>query len=270
MSCGSALRLVLSNAPTVCTCCQYASSVSQRNFRTILSPLREQVTYSQYRQMSLLYFLKKLPQRFKEFKKFEANVTKSAKNEEKYPPDVAAFLWLIDLNGKVRFTNGKWYSSESKGLLKPPPIDEIKRLSIDAIDAKETLVDYRGMLKITRLKELKFLSLEGCPYIDDSCLARLVHIQDSLTHLNISKCPQITEHGFPSLTRLRNLKRINMSSLPRVPHSKVVASMLEDVLPNLKVSVITEEVEYHRRQRDKWKLPPVSEETTPKQEEKSN
>ena len=59
-----------------------------------------------------------------------------------------------------------------------------------------------------------------------------------------------------------------MNDLPRVPHLKVVASMLEDVLPNLKIGAVTEEVQRHRRPRDKWRLQPEQEKTeTPQQQQ---
>ncbi|XP_022090581.1 ATP synthase subunit s-like protein [Acanthaster planci] len=214
------------------------------------------VSYSQYRHMSLLYYMRKIPKRFKEFQRFQLNIVERPTKSSKFPSEIATYLWLISLKARVRFTNGKWYTSEVKGIREERPVKELMKYNIDAIDAKDTLIDYHGMAQIIKLQQLKLLSFEGCPYIDDSCLSRLVHLKDSLTHLNINKCPQITERGLACLHHLSNLERLNMNDLSQVPHAKVMACMLEDTLPKLRIGLVTEEYERHKRLRDRWRPPP--------------
>ena len=68
----------------------------------------------------------------------------------KFPPEIATYLWLISLHVRVRFTNGKWYTSEVKGLREKRPIRDLMEYHIDAIDAKGTLIDYHGMAQISK------------------------------------------------------------------------------------------------------------------------
>ncbi|XP_038072204.1 distal membrane-arm assembly complex protein 2-like [Patiria miniata] len=251
------VRTLQTTQASVCPCaCGRGSVDALRSPGSMLRPAAGQLTYSQYRHMSLLYYMRTIPKRFKEFKKFQLNIVERPNEASKFPPEIATYLWLISMKAKVHFTNGKWYTSEVRGMREKRPVRELMKYHIDAIDAKGTLIDYHGMAQIIKLKKLKFLSFEGCPYIDDSCLGRLVHLQDSLTHLNINKCPQVTECGLVSLHHLSNLERMNMSDLPGVPHARVMACMLEDVLPNLRIGLVTDALEGYASRRDKWRSTP--------------
>ena len=70
----------------------------------------------------------------------------------KFPLEIATYLWLISLNVRVRFTNGKWYTQEVKGLREERPIRELMNYHIDAIDGKGSLLDYHGMAQISKCR----------------------------------------------------------------------------------------------------------------------
>ena len=46
-----------------------------------------------------------------------------------------------------------------------------------------------------------------------------------------------------------------MNDLPQVPHAKVMACMLEDILPKLRIGLVSDEYERYRRLRGKQRLP---------------
>ncbi|XP_077866347.1 distal membrane-arm assembly complex protein 2-like [Saccoglossus kowalevskii] len=172
------------------------------------------------------------------------------KRVEYWGSELAAAHWLLaHQNSAVQFTNGHWYAKNKKGRYYLPR-DAVKDEYIISIDAKRSRITYDGLENLFLLKHLKYLSLKGCPHIDDFCLARLHHFKDSLTHLNISECPQITERGLASLHSLKKLERLNMKNLPQVDSPELISVMLEDVLPNLKLQVVSQHVARHHDMMD--------------------
>jgi len=59
---------------------------------------------------------------------------------------------------------------------------------------------------VVNLQHLKYLSVAGCPNIDDWCLDRFVQFRDTLLVLDLSRCPRVTERGLASLHKLRSVE----------------------------------------------------------------
>ncbi|XP_054758509.2 distal membrane-arm assembly complex protein 2-like [Lytechinus pictus] len=192
----------------------------------------------QCRNMSIWYFAKKRIQRaWSEQVKMESFDT-----IKKFGLEVGVCHMLIKMGARVQFTNGNWYTKQDikRGSL---PLDELEGQSVIAIDAMDTDLDQFSMADLVKLSAVKYLSLEGCAMVDDHCLASLVHLRDTLTHLNINNCEQVTENGIATLHKLRNLERLNMNNMPKVKFAPLVAVMLEDVLPRLRISLVTKQVD---------------------------
>lgn len=169
--------------------------------------------------------------------------------------EIGTSIFLIKGNASVHFTNGRWYGTSKEGRRRVVyPGQEAVGFVINAIDARGTLLDQTGFNDIIKLKSVKFLNVESCQYVDDACLAHLVHLRDSLTHLNINNCPRVTENGVATLHKLRKLEQLNMSDLTGVRYPKLVASMLEDVLPRLRVNIISHLVD-KEKSRSRQKMP---------------
>ncbi|XP_071500078.1 distal membrane-arm assembly complex protein 2-like [Diadema antillarum] len=200
------------------------------------------------RCMSLWYFAKK---------KIQHAWATQVKSEtgimvQKYGVEIGTAHSLARMGARVQFSDGQWYT-RGDVVQNSLPVAKLEGQFVLAIDAKETLVDQFAMVDIVKLTRLKFLSLEGCPLVDDHCLASLVHLRDSLTHLNINKCPEITENGVAVLHKLRHLERLNMNDMPKVNHAPLVAVMLEDVLPQLRISLVSRHVERFKEDEEKSK-----------------
>ncbi|PIK56295.1 putative ATP synthase subunit s-like protein [Apostichopus japonicus] len=183
---------------------------------------------------------------WQQFKKEFKYLKRASANRPLDPKDlnlgleIGTAVFLIKANARVHFSNGRWYGRQQKGERKVRlPAEEAVGYTVNAIDASGTLIDQNGFRDVMKLTGVKYLNIEGCPHIDDTCLAHLVHIRDSLTHLNINKCPSVTENGVATLHKLRKLERLNMSDLPKVRYSKLIASMLEDAVPRLRVNIIS-------------------------------
>lgn len=150
-------------------------------------------------------------------------------------PDLAAASFLIIRGARVKF-HGKdaWYKKtedDDTGL----PYKYEPGWVLEAIDATDTELYYEGLDNLTCLEGLKALRLCGNPNVDDWFLDRLSQFRESLEHLDLSGCPQVTERGLSALYKLRKLKTLTLGHMTHVPHLKLVALMLEEALPGCRV-----------------------------------
>uniref|UniRef100_A0A3Q2ZQJ2 Distal membrane arm assembly component 2 n=1 Tax=Kryptolebias marmoratus TaxID=37003 RepID=A0A3Q2ZQJ2_KRYMA len=113
---------------------------------------------------------------------------------------------------------------------------EHKDTSIEEVDMSYTLINYRGMTNLWTQHHLRTLKLRGCPEVDDWFLAGLHNFQDTLEELDISHCPLITTGGLAALRNLTALKRLNVSSLPKVSSPELVFILLEEMLPKCQIT----------------------------------
>ncbi|CAN8000112.1 unnamed protein product, partial [Ixodes hexagonus] len=150
-------------------------------------------------------------------------------------PDLAAASFLVFRGASVKF-HGKdeWYTKKEDGTTGLPCTHE-EGWTVEAIDASDMDLVYEGLDNLTSLEGLKALRLCGCPFVDDWFLDRLSQFKDSLEHLDLSGCPQITQRGLSALYRLRSLKTLTLRHLSHVDHLQLVALMLEDAIPGCQV-----------------------------------
>lgn len=92
------------------------------------------------------------------------------------------------------------------------------------------------LLLLENMEKLKWLSLEGCPRIDDWCLDRVAgEYSDTLEYLDIRNCPLVTDKGIASLSKLKKLKTLLLGGHPEAKNLELVCLMLEETLPNLSI-----------------------------------
>nr|XP_037274134.1 distal membrane-arm assembly complex protein 2-like isoform X2 [Rhipicephalus microplus] len=118
-------------------------------------------------------------------------------------PDLAAASFLIFRGALIKFHDkDEWYKKtedDETGL----PLRQEPGWVVEAIDASNAELYYEGLDNLTCLDGLKALRLAGNPNVDDWFMDRLSQFRDTLEHLDVSGCPQITEHGLAALYRLR-------------------------------------------------------------------
>ena len=89
------------------------------------------------------------------------------------------------------------------------------------------------------MDHLKWLSLEGCPLIDDWCLDKIAgEYGHLLEHLNIRNCPLVTDRGIAGLTKMKKLKSLHLGGHPKAKYLELTCLMLEDAIPGLKINGI--------------------------------
>ncbi len=121
------------------------------------------------------------------------------------------------------------------------------------------------------MDNLKWLSLDGCPYVDDWFLDRIAgEFSHSLEYLSIKDCKDVSERGISSLAKIKNLKTLVLGGqYPKSIHLELVCLMLEEALPQLTIrgiiycneGVLEETVKRNLLAEEKRKLQEVEEES---------
>ncbi|KAH9375377.1 hypothetical protein HPB48_006531 [Haemaphysalis longicornis] len=160
-------------------------------------------------------------------------------------PDLAAASFLVFRGARVKFRGKDGWHTKTEDDDTGLPYKYEPGWVLEAIDATDTELYYEGLDNLSEWavhytrpawKGLKGASaVLGTPTWTTGFLDRLSQFRETLEHLDLSGCPQITERGLSALYRLRKLKTLTLGHLTHVPHLKLVALMLEEALPGCKV-----------------------------------
>lgn len=151
-------------------------------------------------------------------------------------PDRAAAEWLLRCGAKVRFRGFDRWQHDYNGL----PTGPLGRYKIEAIDATESCIMYRGFDHLEGLENLEEIRLNKCIYIEDACLERLSQIktlQDSMKKMTVVSCGNVTDKGLIALYHLRNLELLFLSDLPGVKDKDQTVDRLQTALPRLTIEL---------------------------------
>ncbi|XP_037057190.1 distal membrane-arm assembly complex protein 2 isoform X4 [Peromyscus leucopus] len=139
------------------------------------------------------------------------------------------------VNRKNRFQDKEWIRPNDRGHF-PAEFLKFQEVPVEAVDASGCAINYQGMSNLSvPLKELRSLSLQRCPNVDDWCLSRLYLLANSLQELSLAGCPRVTERGLACLHHLQNLQRLDISDLPAVSHPGLIQILVEEMLPHCEV-----------------------------------
>ncbi|XP_036397696.1 ATP synthase subunit s, mitochondrial [Megalops cyprinoides] len=147
-------------------------------------------------------------------------------------PDRAASEWLLRCGAKVRYQGFDRWQFDYNGL----PTGPLGRYKIQAIDATESCIMYRGFDHLDGLKHVEEIKFNRCMYIEDTCMERLSKIENlqaSLRRLELISCGNVTDRGVIALHHLRNLDYLFLSDLPGVKEKEKTVERLQTALPQL-------------------------------------
>lgn len=107
--------------------------------------------------------------------------------------------------------------------------------TLDAIKADNMELYYEGLENLRRLNHLKYLSLRNVKQFDDWCMDRICgHQYDRIEILDVSST-SITANALTAVPKLRSLKAIVMDLNDRSIEFELACSLLEEVMPHLKI-----------------------------------
>ncbi|XP_052024743.1 distal membrane-arm assembly complex protein 2 [Apodemus sylvaticus] len=156
------------------------------------------------------------------------------KIHEKYGPYVAGAFFILKQGGAVKFQDKEWIRPAGRGHFLAE-LPTLQKVPVEAVDASGCAINYQGLSNLLPLKELRSLSLQRCPNLDDWCLSRLHPLAGSLQELSLAGCPRISERGLACLHHLQNLRRLDISDLPAVSHPGLTQILVEEMLPHCEV-----------------------------------
>lgn len=129
-----------------------------------------------------------------------------------------------------RFQDKEWIRQNDRGHFLAE-FRQFQKVPVEAVDASGCAINYQGLSSLCEwarmggfpfevrlqkgpwchlppyspvpLKELRSLSLQRCPNLDDWCLGRLYLLAGSLQELSLAGCPRISERGLACLHHLQ-------------------------------------------------------------------
>ncbi|KAM6073787.1 ATP synthase subunit s, mitochondrial isoform 1-T2 [Chlamydotis macqueenii] len=151
-------------------------------------------------------------------------------------PDRAASEWLLRCGALVRYQGYEKWQQDYNGL----PTGPLGKYKIEAINATESCIMYRGFDYLDGLEHVTEIKLQKCIYIRDECLQRLSetkNLQKSLLQLKIISCGNVTDKGIIALHKLTNLEYLFLSDLPGIREKQTTVRILQQALPDLEVQL---------------------------------
>lgn len=147
-------------------------------------------------------------------------------------PDRICAEWILRNGGSISL-NANHYQ-------KSPPIiasynalpHEYTRFHVNGIFANDIAIMNIGFEHLLGCEKIQKIILNGCQYLEDDALAKLLYVKDSLEFLQITSCHNIENTGLLTLKCLSKLKTLIVSDVPNVQNVNEVEKRLQSYLPN--------------------------------------
>ncbi|XP_001604038.1 ATP synthase subunit s, mitochondrial [Nasonia vitripennis] len=153
------------------------------------------------------------------------------KRIEEVGPDRACAEWLLRNGASVQWKGMKEYLTNYNLLPK-----EEERFYLSGVDATDSAIHHIGFPHFSGCKYIEDIKLVRCSYIENDAIPLLSIVKDSLKHLEVVECKNVTDEALLHLKNLVNLKTLKLGGMPYVENKDNVVSKLTAALPNCKIS----------------------------------
>lgn len=107
---------------------------------------------------------------------------------------------------------------------------------LQAIDCTGMTLKYEGLDNLRGLRNVEWLSLNGCQYMEDFCMDTISNIfSHSLLYLDLRNCLNITERGIGALYKMPHLKMLYLDDMLKDTRYELTCLFLEELNPALQV-----------------------------------
>ncbi|KAI0239779.1 ATP synthase subunit s, mitochondrial [Lamellibrachia satsuma] len=146
--------------------------------------------------------------------------------------DRACAEWLMRCGAHIRWKGSEKWEKEYNTL---PPVSFSRSYKIEEINAVDAELMEIGFDHFENVKNMQKIRLHHCAYLEDAAIERLVLLKDSLQHLEISSCGDVTDDGLLSLGRLTLLRSLLLYDLPAVQDGLGCYKALQKDLPECNI-----------------------------------
>ncbi|KAG7298951.1 hypothetical protein JYU34_017417 [Plutella xylostella] len=123
-------------------------------------------------------------------------------------PDRTCAEWVLRNGGAVVWSGGRRQTDYNS---LPPEKAAVPKLV--EIDGSGSSISHYGFSHLSGCTELKKIILHDNKYIDDRAMAGLEYGKSSLTHVQVSECPNVTDAGLKQLKVLDKLETLVLFKL---------------------------------------------------------
>ncbi|XP_064622187.1 ATP synthase subunit s, mitochondrial-like [Lineus longissimus] len=149
-------------------------------------------------------------------------------------PDRACAEWLLRCGAHVRWCDAEKFETDYNRL----PLGNYRKYKIEEVNADEAAIMGLGFEHFNNVKHLKKMRFHFCSYLEDDAMQELTRLKDSLEHLVIGSCGDITDRGLGALCNLHLLKSLTLYNLPEVKDKKGCIDLLQKSLPQCTIEFV--------------------------------
>lgn len=150
--------------------------------------------------------------------------------------DLAAAHFVVYRGGAVKFYGeNRWIKKDEFGNYSLPPHFDGSKV-LEAIDCQNMTLYYEGLVNFRDLRQVKWLSVNGCENVDDWCLDRISNIfRHDLVYLDLRNCSNYTHRGLGALYKMKDLKILYVDDILLNSSFELTCLMLQQVNPHLEI-----------------------------------
>lgn len=152
--------------------------------------------------------------------------------------DIAIGHALLPLGVGLLYKGKPWMKA-TKSLFNVPKVPDTPDDGwiLEAVDFSRTPICFEGLCNFKNVTSVHTIKAQDCPYFDDWCLDFLCSEVLSLQYLDLSACKNISPRGLIPLTRLPNLRRLDLNDCPAFETSEgqLMCILLQEFNENLQI-----------------------------------